>query len=369
MWWTGLIIGILFGFTLHRGRLTSYPRIMGMLLLRDLKAMKFMFTGVAVASLLYGVGELFGWGPVPRINGFFGIGHLVGGLIFGLGLALGGVCPGTCSAAVGAGQVVTMAGLLGSFAGVFVYDVLFPVVSGIGGEQRFVTLPVLLGVRYGYLALAQGVALLGLCFLLDRFDPSRKPGSPFEDFPRLRGEWGWLITGAMAGALVVLSTALGNYLSFSGGFLALGAHLSALTSYQMQSVPALSEVTAWRALLVAGLLPGAFISSYLGGTIAGERQIPQLFQQTFGSQVYRRAVMVFVSGLLLVFGASVGGGCTTGAFLAGWPTLSLGSYAMGMAFFATAVLTANLLFWLMGGLLRPGRMTGASPAMGRSGDR
>lgn len=381
MWSTGLLVGMLFGFTLHRARLTSYSTVMGTLLMKDLKAMKFMFTGVAVASFLYGLGDLLGWGPPPRINGYFGIGHLAGGFIFGIGMGLGGICPGTCGAAVGAGQIVTAAGLAGAMAGVFLYDAFFPLVSGLGGEQRFITWPVLLGVRYGYLALAQGVMLLAMVFLFDRFDPARKPNSPFEDFPRLRGEWGWLVTGAMAGVLVVLATALGNYLSFSGAFLALGAHLSTLFSYQMQSVAAVNEVTAWRALLLVGLIPGALISSHLAGTVVSERRVPRLFQEAFGTQTYRRAAMVFVSAVLLVFGALIGGGCTTGAFIAGWPTLSVGSYAMGMTFFGTAMLTGRLLFWGKAGLFRPERSAGSggpalserlvvpAAAVGEGGDR
>ena len=37
----------------------------------------------------------------------------------------------------------------------------------------------------------------------------------------------------------------------------------------------------------------------------------------------------------------VGGGCTTGAFLSAWPTLSVGSFAMGLTFFATAMAVAQ----------------------------
>ncbi len=87
----GSITGFLFGFVLHRGGLTRYSRIMGTLLLRDLKAMQFMFTAVAVAALGYGLTELAGLDiAVPRVNQFFGWGHVVGGVIFGIGMGLGG---------------------------------------------------------------------------------------------------------------------------------------------------------------------------------------------------------------------------------------------------------------------------------------
>ena len=86
----GFLIGFLFGFVLHKGGLIRYSRIIGTLLLRDLKPMKFMFTGLAVAMLGYGLSELLGLGITPRINPYIGAGHLLGGLLFGIGMAISG---------------------------------------------------------------------------------------------------------------------------------------------------------------------------------------------------------------------------------------------------------------------------------------
>jgi hypothetical protein len=41
-----------------------------------------------------------------------------------------------------------------------------------------------------------------------------------------------------------------------------------------------------------------------------------------------------------------GGGCTTGAFISAWPTLSLGSVAMSLTFFATSIAVSNARIWL-----------------------
>jgi hypothetical protein len=87
----GLLTGAAFGFVLHRGGVTRYSRIMGMMLLRDLKPMKFMFTALAVASIGYGISELAGLDlAVPRVNPYLGWSHLVGGAIFGVGMGLSG---------------------------------------------------------------------------------------------------------------------------------------------------------------------------------------------------------------------------------------------------------------------------------------
>lgn len=87
----GFLIGFLFGFVLHKGGLIRYSRIIGTLLLRDLKPMKFMFTGLAVALLGYGLSDLVGWGIVPRVNPYLGAAHLLGGVLFGIGMATSGL--------------------------------------------------------------------------------------------------------------------------------------------------------------------------------------------------------------------------------------------------------------------------------------
>ena len=89
--WIGFLIGAGFGFALHRGGLVRYSRVIGTLLMKDLKPMNFMFTGLAVAALLYGVSDLLEIGVVPKINGYFGMGHIAGGVIFGVGMALAGL--------------------------------------------------------------------------------------------------------------------------------------------------------------------------------------------------------------------------------------------------------------------------------------
>jgi hypothetical protein len=234
--------------------------------------------------------------------------------------------------------------LLGIFTGVYVYNAFFPVFSGLGGEQRFITLPMLLDMRFGYAAIAFGLIFLAISFLLDRIDPAKKFDRGQENMPLLKREWGWFPTGIIAGLMIFLTTKDGEYLSFSGGFLALGAYIASLFGQTMQSVPSLTESTEWRAMLVLGIFPGAFLSSYLAKSIQQEKVSP-LFQAAFGQRLYLRIATVFIAGFLMIIGALTGGGCTTGAFMSGWPTLSVGSFVMGMTFFGSAIFTAHILYF------------------------
>ena len=235
-------------------------------------------------------------------------------------------------------------GVVGIFAGVFMYDLLFPVVSAIGGEPKFITLSMFFDIPYGYLAIIFGILFLAVSFFISMIDPSKRFDESLEETRSLlRREWGWLPTGTIAGIMIFISTAIGEYFSFAGGFLALGAHLSSIFGYSFQSVPSLNESTLWRAMLAIGVFPGAFLSSYLAGTISQEKVTP-LFQEAFSSNIGLRGFTVFISGALMTFGALIGGGCTTGAFMSGWPTLSIGSFVMGGTFFLVAMIMANIMF-------------------------
>jgi hypothetical protein len=199
-------------------------------------------------------------------------------------------------------------------------------------------------IPFGYIAIALGMAFLMMSLFMNILDPAKKFNQNQKGLPLLKREWGWLSTGTIAGLAIAMSAFSGEYLSFSGGFLALTAHIASFIGYPLQSVPTLSESTLWRAMLVIGLMPGAFISSLLAGTIKKEEVTP-LFQAAFGKRLYLRLLTVFVGGLLMIVGALTGGGCTTGAFMSGWPTLSVGSFVMGMTFFGTGMFTAHILYF------------------------
>jgi len=166
----------------------------------------------------------------------------------------------------------------------------------------------------------------------------------------LRKEWGWLPGGILTGLLILAASLQGEYLGISGGFAALTAYISKPFGLTLSSIGPLNEHTLWRAAMVVGLFPGAFLSAILAGAFKPIRVTP-LWQEAFGQGISGRSALVFLGGFFIGLGAYIGGGCTTGAFLAGWPTLSLGSFYMGMVFFGTAMATANLLYWGKGGLI------------------
>lgn len=115
----GLVVGFLFGYILTRTGITKYPRVMGMLLLKDFKILKFMLTAVISSMILF---HLFGdLGLLKVVPKNLDWGKLVGGLIFGTGMGILGYCPGTMMARMGEGKKETILALFGMSLGIFIY--------------------------------------------------------------------------------------------------------------------------------------------------------------------------------------------------------------------------------------------------------
>jgi uncharacterized membrane protein YedE/YeeE len=117
----GLIVGFVFGYTLQRTGITKYPKVMGLLLLKDFKILKFMLTAVIFSMIgFYALDSLdvITMNPKP-----LDWGKLVGGLIFGLGMGLLGYCPGTMLSRIGEGKKDSWIGLAGMVLGILFFAV------------------------------------------------------------------------------------------------------------------------------------------------------------------------------------------------------------------------------------------------------
>ncbi|MBI1949042.1 MAG: YeeE/YedE family protein [Deltaproteobacteria bacterium] len=347
---SGALTGAGFGVVLYKVGATRYSRVMGMVTLRDTKVMKFAFTAIAVASLCYGLAATTGLATslhlVPRTMPFLGWAHVLGGVLFGVAMGVSGLCPGTCVAKFGgrggATKWQTPAAIAGLFAGVLAYDVLKAPLTDAGiiaVNQKALTVPGVLGLPYGAVALLFGAVMLAVTFAADRvmpehsFAPARAKVSALD---WLRGEWSWAAAGTVGGLLVVLATAQSGYLGFSGAVLALTGWIAHAVGMPLEVVPTITDDIIWRAALIVGVLPGGMLAAALSlqSKAAVESPLPKVFQP-------RIVTKSFFSAGAMSLGAMIGGGCTTGAFISAWPTLSIGSFCMGGTFFAVSMLTGN----------------------------
>lgn len=102
-------------------------------------------------------------------------------------------------------------------------------------------------------------------------------------------------------------------------------------------------VIEWQFALVIFLAVGALIAARLSGKVHAEH-IPDLWQQRFGSSKALRYSAAFVGGMILIIGARMAGGCTSGHGLSGGMQLSTSGWIFMGAMFAGGVPTAMLLY-------------------------
>lgn len=347
----GALVGAGFGIVLYKVGATRYSRVMGMLTLRDTKVIKFAFTAIGVASIGYGLAAALGvaesFNLVPRVMPFLGSAHLLGGALFGLGMGVSGLCPGTCVAKAGGRggdkKFATPAAVAGLVAGVLLYAALKdPLMDAgvIAANQAPLTLHGALGLPYAAVALAWGALFLGVALFADRatpekvYEPARERRGLL-DF--VRGEWSWAAAGTAAGLLVLVATADGGYLGFSGAILAAVGAATHAIGQPLEVVPRVDDDILWRAALIAGVFPGAWLArafslpskAAAAGPLPPKVLDPAAIAKSFGAAT------------AMCLGALVGGGCTTGAFIAAWPTLSIGSLAMAGTFFVSSMVVSN----------------------------
>ena len=214
----------------------------------------------------------------------------------------------------------------------------------LGSSLYGAQLAALLGLPYAPVALALGAAVLVMVLALDRFTPEKafEPAAERKSVvDHLRGEWSSTAAGVVAAVLILGATMQGGYLGFSGAVLAFVGWMSHLIGVPFSPVPVITDDIVWRAALIIGVLPGGFVAKLLStkSKEAALHPVPKVLDVR---------ALVKTTGMitLMTSGALIGGGCTTGAFISAWPTLSVGSFAMSLTFFATSMLVSNARIWM-----------------------
>ena len=96
--------------------------------------------------------------------------------------------------------------------------------------------------------------------------------------------------------------------------------------------------------VIAMVLGAAASSMAKGGVDKSERQIPSLWRENFGDSQSKRYAVAFVSGFIVLFGARLAGGCTSGHMMSGIMQTSLSGYIFTLGAFGAAIPTAIAMY-------------------------
>lgn len=157
----------------------------------------------------------------------------------------------------------------------------------------------------------------------------------------------WLIWGGMIGLVQIFAMATVQPLGVSTAYPQfVGWLLDKVMPGFAESQPYLQKIGAkigWEVMLVFGVALGALLSRMLGGRSASEGSACEADVVPFRSP-WMRGLMAFVGGFLILFGARLAGGCTSGHMLSGIAQLALSGFVFGMAAFAAGVMVA---IWML----------------------
>jgi uncharacterized membrane protein YedE/YeeE len=166
--------------------------------------------------------------------------------------------------------------------------------------------------------------------------------------PLAKARWNPYLVGIGIGVLswfafVTADKALGvstTFVRLAGMILSVIApgHVEANAYYQSKGL-----AVDWQMALVVGLFLGALVASRLSGREEAER-VPGLWRWRFGAGRAVRYVFAFIGGAVLLYGARIAGGCTSGHGISGGLQLPVSSWAWLIAMFASGIVFAFLLF-------------------------
>lgn len=154
----------------------------------------------------------------------------------------------------------------------------------------------------------------------------------------------WLTLGVVFGLVGAASIALwgpigvsGTYPRFIGAMFRIFDPAYAEANPYLVKMGALMKPETW---LVIGLLIGGFASARTGKQPKAPAVETVHAMETSTGKRYRDA---FLGGLLIVFGARLAGGCTSGHIISGIMQLSISGMIFGAAVFASGILTAKAI--------------------------
>lgn len=157
----------------------------------------------------------------------------------------------------------------------------------------------------------------------------------------------WVLGAILLGLLNTFAVATYGALGVSRNYVvtdnlilrAFGSNFYESNSY-LSGYPAQLD---WLFMIPVGMILGGFLAALLTGSI-NTRRVPRLWKSRFGNSTGARFAAAFAGGFLLLLGARLAGGCTSGHVLSGVAQLSVAGMIFGATILGSGVITARLLY-------------------------
>lgn len=101
---------------------------------------------------------------------------------------------------------------------------------------------------------------------------------------------------------------------------------------------------SWEALLLIGVMVGAFFTSVFVTKTFRLSVLPTLWKERKDNSVKSRLLWSFVAGFMMIIGARLAGGCTSGHFMSGMTQMAVSSMIFGTVVFVSVLLTGRFFY-------------------------
>jgi uncharacterized membrane protein YedE/YeeE len=330
---TILILGFLFGAILQYANLNRYNVISEMATLENFSVAKAITVAIGVGAIIIAIEIGLGFATY-HIKPFLLGGIAIGGIVFGIGMAILGYCPGTLPVSLGEGSIDALLGIIGGLVGGIVYTILLPSIQSIlGPDLGSISLYTLVGQHqfvFYFLDIIIGIAFVWIGFILNRKEKSTN--------------YKWLYAGiglAILNAVVFLTVGTNRIIGASTAYPFVADLITGTT--QNSYFPKIQGPGQWELLF----LTGAFVSGIVISLFRKEFKITLIhsnWEKYKGNSVAKRIIWSFIGGFILIIGARMAGGCTSGHILSGGMQLSLSSLVFAIFVFAGLLLTGKYFY-------------------------
>jgi len=327
-----LLAGFIFGAILQRAKLNRYNTISGMATLEDYTVAKAIAVAVGLGAILFAIETGLGLATF-HIKPMLLTGIIAGGLIFGVGMAILGYCPGTMAISLGEGSLDALFGIIGGLLAGLLFDLAGPELLKITGPDLgkvAVSTVFGSGVVFYIVSVAAGLLFIGIAVWLNRLE--RKPG------------FKWLQAGillAVLASVVFMTKVFDRPVGASTSFPYVAGRIAGLdeTGYFATTV----KSGRFEMIFLAGAMLAGFLFSLINKSFRTVL-IHDRWRKYKGDSKVKRIVWAVLGGFLVIFGARMAGGCTSGHVISGGMQLAFSSLLFG-AFVFTGLLITGRLFY------------------------
>ncbi len=327
-----ILLGIIFGIILQYAKLNKYNVISGLAILENLTVAKALAIAVGAGAILMSIETGLGFATY-HIKPFLLVGIIAGGFIFGMGMAILGYCPGTMAVSLGEGSLDALIGILGGLTGGLVFTLILPAINGIlGPDLGTISLMSFTGnnALFYIISVLLGGGFIWLAFFLHRKEKA--------------SDYKWLYTGlalAVLDGIIFLTSAFNRPIGASTSYPYMADLLTGTTSNDYFT--AIQKPGHWEMLF----LIGAVLAGLLNSINRKEFKLTLIhtnWERFKGKSPAKRIFWAFTGGFILLFGARMAGGCTSGHILSGGMQLAVSSLVFAVFVFAGLLITGKLFY-------------------------